>query len=209
MKRKIAFVSGSRSRTRAPYVDPKWEVHGLNEMEYPGRIDMMWEMHPMDVQSKKELEWLRKCDKPIFVLDKAEAVLAGIQEPIEYPLKEILKQKWAIEYFTCTMAYQIAFAIYKGYTTIGLWGLNMDEGSPRERTVESACIQTWMGIARGKGIETIWHDDPATRRYKYGYDYWTEMSHIDNWLCRLNAIITYRLGQKHIFVGGDDSEIRR
>jgi hypothetical protein len=203
MKTKVAIVAGSASRDRAPYKDKTWELWGLNEMTYPGRIDVYWEMHPMSVQSDKDLDWLRKCRTPVYVLDKADAALHGVQNPIEYPYDEIVKQSWAIKYFTCSMAYQIAFAIHKGYKAIALYGLRMDMGSPRERTIESACIQYWLGIAVGKGIEVVWDENPAYQRLRYGYDYWDEIENIDNWLYKLNAHTIYRLGGKHLKIGGD------
>lgn len=207
-KTKFVIVGGSASRELAPYDDKESLIVGLNEMEYPGRVDIYFEMHPMSVQNDAELEWLKKCRKPIYVLNKADAMLYGIKNPIEYPFKEIIKQPWAIQYFTCTMAYQIALAIHQDFKTIGLWGLRMDIGSPRERTIESAAIQWWLGIAKGRGIEIIWDEHPARNRLLYGYDYWDEIERVDNWLYCLNTHITYRLGGRHVFVGGDGDPIR-
>lgn len=207
MKKKVAIVAGSASRDDAPYDNPEWEIWGCNEMSYK-RFDFMFELHPMDVQ-KEELEYLRKCKKPVYVLDAKDAKFYGIKKPIEYPLKEILEQQWAISYFCCTMAYQIALAIYKGFETIGLWGLRMDIGSPRERTVESASIQWWLGVAKGKGIEVIWDEHPAKNRLLYGYHYYEEIARVDSWLYQLAIHTIYRLGGRHICVGGDNEPIRR
>lgn len=208
-KNGLAIVGGSASRDNAPYDDPEWEVHGMNEMGYPGEIDVWWEMHPMSVQSERELEWLKNCQKPVYVLDRKDALANGVTMAVEYPYEEIQKQPWAIPYFCCSMAYQIAWAIFKDYSTIGLYGLRMDIGSPRERTVESACIQHWLGVAKGRGIEVIWHEHPAYNRLLYGYDYHSEVADIDSWLYQLAIHTIYRLGGKHIWTGGDNDPIRK
>lgn len=207
-KKKVAIVGGSSSRDGAPYNEPKWIIWGCNEMTYE-RFDVMFELHPMSVQNEKELEYLRNCKKPIYVLDKEDAIAHGVANPTEYPFDEIQNQRWAIEYFSCTMAYQIALAIHKGFQTIGLWGLRMDKGSPRERTVESACIQHWLGVAMGRGIDVIWHEHPASNRLLYGYHYHSEVATVDSWLYQLAIHTIYRLGGKHLCAGGDNDPIRK
>jgi len=203
-KKKVAIIGGSVSKDEAPYDDKKWEVWSCNEMSAP-RFDRHFEMHPMTVQTVKELVWLWHCEKPIYVLEETPLVPKGIV----YPKDEILKQPWADEYFTCTFAYEIALAIYEGFETIGLWGMNAEQGSPRERVIESACIQHWLAIAKGKGIEVIWKEHPMYNRWLYGYDYNKEKYHIETWLCRLAIQTIYRVGPEHTSIGGDFDPIRR
>ena len=207
---KVAIIGSSRSNEDAPYENKEWTIWAMNEMELE-RYDEMWELHPLntEVQNEREIEILRNCEKRVFVLDAKEAEEIGIKHFREYPLNEILQESWSMDYFTCTMAYQIAYAIYVGYQVIGLWGLNMDIGSPRERTVESACIQAWLGIAKGRGIEVIWNEHPCKRRLRYGYDYWDEITTIDNWLYKLAVHINFRLGYKHICVGESNERKHR
>lgn len=203
MKKKLVILGCGKSHEKAPYDDESYSIWTLNEFE-PERYDLMFEMHPMDVQNERELEFLKNCKKPIYVLEETALVPTGIV----YPLKKILAHPWSIPYFTCTMAYEMALAIHLGFEEIELWGLNMDEGSPRERTVESACLQYWCGIATGKGIKVRWNEHPSFRRYDYGYDYWTEKWTIENWLCRLLTHTIYRLGPT-ASMGGDHLPIRQ
>ncbi len=202
-KKKLCIIGCGLSHKKAPYGDDSYEIWSLNEFE-PPRYDIMFELHPMEVQNERELEFLMNCEKPVYVLSETPLVPNGI----EFPLDEILKQSWAIEYFTCTMAYQIAYAIHLGFEEIQLWGLNMDYGSPREKTVESACIQYWVGIAKGKGIKVKWDENPANWRWKYGYEYFQEKSNIENWICRLAVSSIYRLGPT-ASMGGDGLPIRK
>ena len=202
-RNKLVILGCGKSSAKAPYQDDEYEIWSLNEYE-PERYDLMFEMHPMDVQNERELEFLKNCKMPIYVLEETPLVPTGIV----YPLKKILAHPWSIPYFTCTMAYEMALAIHLGFEEIELWGLNMDEGSPRERTVESACLQYWCGIATGKGIKVRWDEHPYYCRYNYGYDYHTEKWCIENWLCRLLTYTIYRLGRT-ASMGGDNLDIRR
>lgn len=204
MNKKVAIIGGGQSRHEAPYSDESYDIWTLNEMEAL-RCDLHWEMHPMDVQNEKELAWLYDCKVPIMVLEETPLVPSGIV----YPLDDILKEWWAEEFFCCTMCYQIAYAIYKKYQVIELWGFNMELGSPRERTVEAASMLWWMGIAKGMGIETKWKEHPKKNRWRYGYDYASEVYAIHSWLSRLAIHIIYRVGPMHLFMGGDDLDIRR
>lgn len=204
MKKKVCILGCGRSSEKAPFDDDSYEIWSLNEFE-PKRYDIMFELHPMSVQNEKELEFLKNCTKPVYVLEETPLVPTGIK----YPLEEILKQPWAKPFFTCTFGYQIALAIYKKYEHIELWGVRLGIGSPRERTVESACVQFWTGVARGLDIKVLWTDDPIHEiPYFYGFDYFQEKVHVEDWLTRLACHIIYRLGRNYISVGGDNLSIR-
>jgi hypothetical protein len=202
-RKKLALLGCSKSYEKAPFDDKSYEIWTVNEFDAP-RWDIMFELHPMSVQNERELEFLKNCEKPIYVLEETPLVPKGIV----YPLDVILEQSWVDEYFCCTFAYQIALAIYEGFEVIELWGMNAEQGSPRERTVESANIQHWLGIAKGRGIDVYWHDHPMKVRWKYGYDYHDEIVDIINWICRLTAHSIYREGQRHIYMGGANLPIR-
>lgn len=204
MKKKVALIGTTLSKNNAPYDDESWEIWSLNECDVL-RFDRHFEMHPMEVQNDRELEWLAKCEKPVYVMEETPLVPTGIV----YPKDEILKNPWANEYFCCTFAYQIALALHEGFKTIGLWGVNAEQGSPRERTIESANIQWWLGVAKGMGVEIIWDEHPMLNRWLYGYGYHKERLAIENWLCRLLVHTLYRVGPTHTFMGGDAEPIRR
>lgn len=205
MKKKVCILGFGRSLEKAPFQDDSYEFWSCNEGDVP-RFDKHFELHPFSVQNEREIEWLSKCEKPVYVLNKKE--FPFIKNAIDYPLEEILKQPWAIEYFSCTFAYEIAYAIHLGFKHIELYGCNMDCGSPRERTVESACMQYWVGIARGMGIKVRWDEHPAKYRWMYGYNYFDEKYDIENWLSRLLVHTIYRIGPMHSFMGGDNLPIR-
>lgn len=204
MKKKLALLGCSKSYKKAPFDDESYEIWSLNEFDAP-RYERMFELHPMEVQNEAELEFLLNCEKPVYVLEETPLVPTGIV----YPKDEILKQPWADEYFCCTFAYQIALAIYEGFEVIELWGMNAEEGSPRERTIESANIQWWLAIAKGKGIEVVWKEHPKRNRYLYGYEYHIEKYYVESWLSRLAMHTIYRVGPMHASMGGDFLDIRK
>ncbi|KKM21824.1 hypothetical protein LCGC14_1631510, partial [marine sediment metagenome] len=151
MKKKVAIIGCGLTRQDAPYDDPEWEIWGCNEMSIE-RADRWFELHPMTVQNEAELKWLEECDQKLYLLKKKKE----LRTSITYPLSAICDSlKMARAYFTCTFAYEIALALYEGFTTIGLWGVNLPLGSPRERIFESRCVEWWIGFAQGRGVEVI------------------------------------------------------
>ena len=174
--KKVAIIGAGLTRQDAPYHDPEWEIWGCNEMTIE-RADKWFELHPMPVQNEAELKWLKECEQPLYVLNKTK----GMPRSITYPLNAICDALKVEPYFTCTFAYEIAFALYDGFTTIGLWGCNLPMGSPRERIFESRCVEWWLGFAQGRGVEIVIpeEDSLAKCEYLYGYDYELEKKDIE------------------------------
>lgn len=67
-----------------------------------------------------------------------------------YPLKEVVEY-FGVDYFTNTVDYAIALAIYRGFTEIDLYGVNMAFGSEYE--FEKPGVEFWIGQAMGRGIK--------------------------------------------------------
>jgi hypothetical protein len=67
-----------------------------------------------------------------------------------YPLKEVI-EFFGTDYFSNTVDYAIALAIYEGYTEIDMYGVNMATGS--EYAFERPGVNFWCGVAIGKGIK--------------------------------------------------------
>ena len=67
-----------------------------------------------------------------------------------YPLKRIIK-KYGTDYFSNTIAYQVAYALDKGYKTINIYGCDMK--TQEEYAWEKGGIEYWIGRAQQAGIE--------------------------------------------------------
>ena len=165
----VAIIGCGATRYAAPWDSEDWLFLGLNEIAQPV-MHVMYELHPRSVQSERDLEYLRRCPVPCYVLDLAEWD-GLIPNAVQYPLERVLDVTRGRRYFTSTFSYQLAQAIADGWTTIGLWGVSLHLGTPRERLLERACVDYWIGFAEGHGI-TVSEDSGCARRpYLYGYDY--------------------------------------
>jgi hypothetical protein len=174
-KKKVALVGTSSSRKLAPYDNSDWECWGLNEIDQE-RAERWFEIHELKASNRREKLWLKKCKQPIYMVKK----YAQIPMAVRYPFEKVLSVPGARMYFTCTFAYQIALAIYEGFEEIGLYGVNLPTGSPRERTVERACTEWWLGLAEGKGIkiDIPEQDSICWHSYNYGFEYQQEINSV-------------------------------
>jgi hypothetical protein len=196
--RRVAIIGAGLGRKDAPWSDPTWCFQALNEI-WQIRYERHWECHPLSVQSDAELAWLERCRVPCYVLDLADAAardvpderptapepgrlrpFAGVANAVQYPLERVLAATGGRRYFTSTFSYQIALAIADGFEAIGLWGVELYEGSARERTVELACLEYWIGVADGRGVKlTLGSPGLARRPYLYGYHYAEERDEVN------------------------------
>ena len=116
---------------------------------------------------------------PIYVLNCDETIPLGVSYPLERVSKTV-----PYNYFTSTFAYQLALAIIEGFTNIILHGIQFTGG--RERLVEKACLEYWIGVARGHGI-TVTQSGPVQQlpltrsTLLYGYDYWPEKQQMERY----------------------------
>ena len=69
-----------------------------------------------------------------------------------YPLKGIV-EKFGRNYFSDTIAYQIAYALYKGYDKIKIYGADMHTYG--EYATEKGGIEYWLGRAESMGVEIV------------------------------------------------------
>lgn len=170
--RKVAIIGAGPLRWSAPWDDRSWCFWALNEIRQP-HYDRHLELHPRAVQSAQDLDALRHCPTPCYVLDPDEWDDGMIPYPVRYPLERILDVTGGRNYFTNTFAYETALAIADGFEAIGLWGVDLSLGTLRERLVEQPCLAYWVGFAQGKGI-TVTMPETTTlcwEQYLYGYDY--------------------------------------
>ena len=68
----------------------------------------------------------------------------------KYPLEEIVKE-FGKPYFRPTVSYMIAYAIYKGYKKIRIYGI--DQAPEWEHLMNKPFVMFWLGVATGRGIE--------------------------------------------------------
>lgn len=67
----------------------------------------------------------------------------------EYPYDEIVSR--FRDYFTNTITYMIALAVYEGYEKLRLYGV--DQRVETEYANEKGGVEFWLGVAIGQGIK--------------------------------------------------------
>ena len=96
-----------------------------------------------------------------------------------YPIKEVY-ERFGSDYFANCIAYMIAYAILKGAKEIELWGVR--QGLLTEYAFHKGCVEFWIGIALGLGINVSIRGDSHLLRTTSGklYGYRKEIGEIIN-----------------------------
>jgi hypothetical protein len=176
-REKVALLGGiTAQRVLAPWDDPAWDIWSMNLIpavtpEGIFRADRWFELHERCAQTDDDLIWIRRCPVPIYVPDADMATLNS--RALIYPLAQVERE--TRNYWACTMAYQIALALCEGYREVGLYGIDLRQGTLRERTVEWACLSWWAGFAEGRGMRIttpprVWLGHHVFEA-RYGLDY--------------------------------------
>ncbi len=84
-----------------------------------------------------------------------------------YPLAQVRKLAGGRNYFTSSVSYMLALAIYEGNTEIEILGVDLVEDT--EYAYQRPCMEYWCGIARGKGINLHIPRQSALLRHSYIY----------------------------------------
>ncbi len=148
---KIAIVGfASNTRILAPFHDPEWDIWGLNEvaMHMPGiRFDTHFNMHPASEIPRDHIDFLtkeRESGKQVITLED---------------------MNYEGGYYTSQVARVISYAIALGATEIGLFGVNC--AASEEYAEQRACIEYWLGVAIGKGINVTLPEECPLLKGKY------------------------------------------
>lgn len=167
---KIAIIGAHPdTRSLAPWDDSSWEFWGANEYAGPqfnGYIkhwDRWFQLHTEDIfrrannwNDPNHEAWLQGVrDKPLYMLDHYEDIPASQPFPFKH-IKDTFDLDERTEFFGCTVAHQLAFALYLGATTIGVWGVEAKLKS--EYGGERDSLSFWFGMAKGMGVKLVFPD---------------------------------------------------
>jgi hypothetical protein len=175
-RKKVAIVGFAPSWNKAPFADREFEIWGLNELymyfeKVEGhRWDRWFEIHQRklifesDRQGPEHLKKLASMKCPVYMLDHYD----DIPTSVKYPLEEIMKY-FDTNYFTNSISYMLALAIYEGYEEIHVYGVDM--ATDTEYETQRASCEYFIGVAWGKGIKVYVPSeaDLLKTRYLYGY----------------------------------------
>lgn len=130
------------------------EVWGLNRIVEHRPVRLIFSMHPLDywlVDTPNGMEIVDKINEleiPVLTVEKEDRW----KRSALYPLEKMLSR-----YFTNSFAYMIAYALYKKYKKIDLYGCPL--AMKEEYREQRPCIEFWLGMAVGKGVEVTLHGE--------------------------------------------------
>lgn len=171
--RKIAIVGTADSMSEAPYEDESWEIWTMSvALTFPAlkRADRYYEMHGPDYfEQDKVMERLKKVERPLYMLKEHP----GLSTSVAFPKDELMAEfgnLLGFRFYTSSVAWLIAHAIYEGADYISLFGIHMRADEEYGKQLAACCY--WIGIAEGRGIACYSTERSAICRTKtlYGYE---------------------------------------
>jgi len=135
---KVAILGKKPTKLKAPFNDKSWEIWSINKTEDLPRCDKWFDLHFEPKESD-----IKRANYPFKAI---EDMLGG-------------------HYFNNTISYVIAYAIYKGYTEIALYGMAFN--TPLERKIKQyENVRELIFFAKGKGIKvTAPYDEIMLQEY--------------------------------------------
>lgn len=182
-RKKVAIVGCSQSKTLAPFNDPDFEIWGVNNL-YPHlpRADRWFEIHhitkednylrrgdlkfrgqKVDEYLKQLGEWAQEKNCPVYMQQKWDIIPTSV----EYPIQKMVEVFGG--YFTNSVSYQIALAIYEDYDEIHVYGVDMAVDT--EYHHQRPSCEYFLGVAVGRGIKVNIPNeaDLLKTRFLYGF----------------------------------------
>lgn len=150
MVKKVAIIGKKIGKYQAPFYDLSYEIWGCNKHDDFNNIPRFTKW--FDLHDKTTTRFNNLSIKPLITVD-------------EYPYDEIEKM---LNGKRCnnSMAYMIAYAIYKGYQEIKLYGC--DFVTPEEiRTHQRINVVNLLYFAMGKGIKVFSYEGLLTEYEQY------------------------------------------
>ena len=177
MKSTVAII-GSHPGTRSLFDFERtdcdvWAFNEAMSQDWCKRADAIFQMHKPVVwrsatnrNDPKHYDWLSSGDTPtIYMQEQFEDVPKSVQ----YPFRGIQEAFSATErYFTSSVSYAFALAVYQGYERIEVYGVEMETGT--EYFHQRVAIAYWVGFAAGRGIEVVFNSPTFFKAPLYGYD---------------------------------------
>ena len=167
---KVALVGYAEStRHLAPYHDPEWSVWGVNQLNrFIPRADRWFEMHRAwnthVVEGTDYAGFLRNLPIPVYMSYPDQT----IPNALAYPKGKIVGAL-KLEYLTSTIAEMLCLAIYEGFTTIGLFGIDLAVNE--EWAYQKPCAEFWLGFAHARGIRLVLPQRTALLKSRFSYGY--------------------------------------
>lgn len=194
---RVALVGAVKGWAEHVMDDPTWDVWGMNRLHTSDsqgrfRADRWFEMHEASSQSEDDWDWIRECPVPLVIPPSDGVMVASARYPAPYPLAEI-EGFFGRSYWACSFAYQVALAVFSGYSEIGVFGIDLSVGTMRERTVEWANVSWWLGVAEGRGVKVTVAEGALLGRHlaRYGVEYDQEREAVEDYVAGCGRVMKW------------------
>ena len=163
---KVTIVGKGKGWLDAPFdQSPLW---GITQLILHRPCDLVIDMNVYD-DGRWGDEELREAiaAKQLASMNRIEYISLD-----NYPLTQIIN-KFDTDYFSSTVDYAIALALFRGFDEIDLYGVNMENGT--EYQYQKAGVDFWLGVAKGSGADVrVFGEHSTALRTRdsklYGYD---------------------------------------
>lgn len=106
--------------------------------------------------------------RPIYLLKVQPDIPTSVAFPREAVQAAFATPKGPNRYFTCSVTWLIALAIYEGFERIELWGFELRDTKPGSAfAYERPCFAYWVQMAKDHGVD-VFYQDAITKLYEAG-----------------------------------------
>lgn len=142
--REVIILGRGQSWKDCPFDTECWAISSVLEMTGISNYHQIHKVFAFDVYrtAKNSIRTAKKYHIPV-VSDRSYATE-------KYPMRDIVKE-FGKSYFQPTASYMIAYAIFKGYQKIKLYGI--DQGPQADHLLNKPFVMFWLGVATGRGVE--------------------------------------------------------
>lgn len=151
---KVIIVGKGRGWDKAP---PCGEgvVWGITQLNLKRDVDLV-----IDMNDYSGGRWgPRESLEAVQSRNRAKHCEVPYIDLASYPYESVVKA-FGTDYFSSTVAYAIALAIYMKATEIDLYGVTLEVAS--EYGDQKPCVDFWIGYAMGRGCKVTVHGEHAT-----------------------------------------------
>lgn len=170
MKGRVALVGlGPLTHDNAPFEDKEWECWGLPwDNGYWANMDVLFEMHDRtlleDSRSDRSPHYMDKLKndlwQPVYMQQRHPDIPTSVEYPLEAVQQSVFKgfpRGDQVDWYNSSFAYLMAMAIHQGFTTISLfgWEMNGETGEHGSYQYQRPNANYLVGLAVGRGIEVM------------------------------------------------------
>jgi hypothetical protein len=148
----VNIIGKGRGWEEAPIDGENW---GITQLLLRRPVDLVIDMNVYDDMRWGENEW-HENQRVMRICSDQGILYYGLQN---YPIDTIIRE-FRTDYFTNTVDYALALAIYLGHTEIHLYGVSMATGT--EYAYQKPGVDFWCGVALGRGARIIVHGEQST-----------------------------------------------